>query len=83
MEHSLDVSHLEPPEPMERILEKLDELHEGDFLCVSHRREPFPLYAIIQQDGFNWHCKEESPALFRIYIWRAGDQRAEQLIPTF
>ncbi|RLA20347.1 MAG: Clp protease ClpB [Gammaproteobacteria bacterium] len=81
MEHPLDVSQLEPPEPMERILGKLDELKAGDFLSVTHRREPFPLYPLIEQDGFRWRCIEESPALFRIYIWRVHDLRAEQLIP--
>lgn len=82
MEHSLDVSGLEPPEPMERILEKLDELSEGDWLAVLHRREPFPLYGIIQQDGFCWRCIQDGAARFRIYIWRANDRGAERSIPT-
>lgn len=81
MEYSLDVSGLGPPEPMERILEALEALREGDLLHVSHRREPFPLYAIIQQDGFSWKCIEESPARFQIYIWRTDDQKAERTIP--
>ncbi len=81
MEQFIDVSKLEPPEPLERILEKLEALNEGDFLSVSHRREPIPLYAIIQENGFSWRCIEKSPAHFQIYIWRTNDQKAEQSIP--
>ena len=43
MERVLDVSDLEPPEPLERILDALDQLGTGDWLHVRHRREPFPL----------------------------------------
>lgn len=81
MQHSLDVSYLEPPEPMERILEQLGELNEGDFLSITHRREPFPLFTLIEKDGFSWRCTEESPDHFQIYIWRASDLLAEQSIP--
>jgi uncharacterized protein (DUF2249 family) len=81
MQHTLDVSYLEPPEPMEQILAKLAELNEGDFLSVTHRREPFPLFALIEKEGFNWRCTEERPAHFQIYIWRANDLLAQQSIP--
>lgn len=50
--HVLDVSGLEPPQPMVAILAKLSELGPGDTLEVSHHREPVPLYAHLEEAGF-------------------------------
>lgn len=51
MERRLDVSDLEPPEPMERILDALDEMPAEDCLRVRHRREPYPLYNNLIEDN--------------------------------
>lgn len=66
----IDVSELEPPEPMERILAHLQQLQTGQLLRVRHRREPFPLYPLLEQAGFEYCCipagMEEA---FLIYVW--------------
>ncbi len=73
----LDVSALEPCEPLERILEALPRLGAGDWLRVRHRREPRPLYGLLAEGGFRWwtRCDERG---CEIRIWRDGDAGAEQ-----
>lgn len=49
----LDVSGLLPPEPMEHILDALAALPPGASLRVRIDREPFPLYRILERDGYD------------------------------
>lgn len=49
---SLDVCGLEPPEPMEHVLEALSHLKKDQRLCVLIDREPRPLYRILDNNGF-------------------------------
>ncbi len=72
----LDVSRLEPPEPLVRILDALEELPPGVLLHVRHRREPFPLYAILEETGYAWHTRLCGANHYEIVIWRRDDERA-------
>lgn len=78
----LDVSQLEPPEPLQQAVAAVDTLATGVCLCLLHRREPLLLYPILEQHGFD-HITCATPhadngtAAFRIYIWRRHDTRAE------
>ena len=74
MERVLDVSDLEPPEPLERILDALDQLGNGDWLHVRHRREPFPLYGFLQRLGYAWQTERTGETAFDILIWPATSQ---------
>ena len=68
MERRVDVSDLEPPEPLERILDALIDLQSGDWLRVHHRREPFPLYPLLQRNGYRWRTEQRGDAV-DIVIW--------------
>jgi len=65
----IDVSGLEPPEPLERILARLQQLQAGQLLRVRHRREPFPLYPLLEQAGYKYCCIPSGTETFLIYIW--------------
>jgi uncharacterized protein (DUF2249 family) len=65
----IDVSGLEPPEPMERIFARLSQLQAGQLLRVRHRREPFPIYPMLAQAGFDHCCVRTGAESFLIYIW--------------
>jgi uncharacterized protein (DUF2249 family) len=73
----LDVSQLEPCEPMEQILAALPELGEGEYLHVLHRMEPYPLYSILTEKGFAWQTQLGEIVPVKIYIWRSGDAEAK------
>lgn len=70
MEHFLDVSGLEPPQPMVEILGRLARLAEGDALVVKHFREPVPLYAYLAEGGFEHSIERLAPGEYRLRIWR-------------
>ena len=65
----IDVSELEPPEPLERIFARLQQLQAGQLLRVRHRREPFPLYPLLEQAGYRHCCIPSGTEAFLIYIW--------------
>ncbi len=80
MEHLLDVSELEPCEPMQQTLSAISRLEEGDYLRVLHRREPHPLYPMLEQAGFSWYLYEGGPTGFQLLIWKQDDSKAQALI---
>ncbi len=75
-ERLLDVSHLEPCEPLERTLEAIATLAENERLCVLHRRDPRLLYPILDERGFAWQTREGGAAGFEIRIWRRSEPQA-------
>ncbi len=48
----LDLRHLAPPEPMERILEAVQSLKAGECLDAMTPLYPAPVLAILRADGF-------------------------------
>ena len=77
----LDVSELEPCEPLERTLAAIETLSLGECLRVLHRRDPLPLYEILEKRGFAHQTLVEGETAFEIWIWQQGDDQARQLIP--
>ena len=69
-ESLLDVRHLEPPEPLEQALEALAVLPEGERLSLLLRREPFPLYGILQREGYHHETEFTPDGDCVVYIWR-------------
>lgn len=76
-ERLLDVSDLEPPEPLERVLTALDELGDGEFLHMLHRRDPLLLYPELERRGFRYLTTFERDYECEVFIWRDGDTVAE------
>ena len=66
---TLDVRNLPPPEPLEHCLEALADLAPRQRLQMLIDREPYPLYAILDRDGFQHSCVFQNPH-FQITIWR-------------
>ncbi len=72
-ELNLDVRGLPPCEPMERILAGSDRLLPGQHLRALLSREPLPLFAILQQRGFQWQVVAVVEGRCELLVWRAGD----------
>jgi len=81
-EHILDVSDLEPPEPLQRVLNALPELGEGDYLHMLHRREPLLLYPELERRGFRYLDISNGDHECELLIWRDGDAAAEHACLT-
>lgn len=65
----LDVCGLEPPEPMERVLDALSRLESGRRLRVVIGREPFPLYRILENNGYAYSTSSREDYLYEVLIW--------------
>jgi uncharacterized protein (DUF2249 family) len=65
----LDVCGLEPPEPLEKVLEALSSLASDERLCVVIGREPHPLYQILERNGFSHSTRCREDYLYEVLIW--------------
>jgi uncharacterized protein (DUF2249 family) len=66
----LDVRGLEPPEPMVRTLAALEELPAGGTLVQLNVRVPKFLLPQLEERGFAYEIREQSPDLVRLFITR-------------
>lgn len=71
MEQYLDVRELRPPEPLERILDALADLAEDDWLRVTLRREPHPLYGLLRGMNYRWRTACQGKGRYEVLIWPA------------
>ena len=67
----IDVRGLPPPEPFETIMLALDTLPEGATLRVLIHREPYPLYEVLRDAGYNWQTSALTDGHYSILISRA------------
>lgn len=68
---TLDVRGLEPPEPMERVLEALSTLGSGRQLLMIIDRQPRPLYRILENNGYAYRETFKPEGIFEILIWHS------------
>lgn len=72
IEEVLNVCGLEPPEPMERVLDALDHLAPGKTLRMLIDREPRPLYRILQRNGYRYEAVLRDDGRYEIAIQLAS-----------
>lgn len=73
----IDVSGLEPPEPMVQVLAALRVLRADEYLVIAHRREPVPLYDLLPGLGFQRRTRPGTATEFEVLVWRAGEPDPE------
>lgn len=74
---TLDVSELEPPQPMHHITAALHKLQSGEVLVVKHRRKPTPLFDMLTGQ-YEYHCQKLSEDHYQLFFWRFEDAGAQQ-----
>jgi uncharacterized protein (DUF2249 family) len=67
----VDARHLEPPQPMVRILEALARLPQGAALRARTDRRPIHLYSHLEDRGFTGESEEQTDGSFITHIRRA------------
>jgi TusA-related sulfurtransferase len=65
----LDVCGLEPPEPLERVLDALASLPPGARLRMLIDREPHPLYGILRNNRYDYSSRVDEQHRYEILIW--------------
>ena len=68
---ALDLRHLEPPEPMLRIMERLARA-PAESLRVRLRHEPVPLYELLAQRGYAWRGAALADGGYELVIERSA-----------
>jgi TusA-related sulfurtransferase len=71
----VDARGLEPPEPMEKVMQTLALLRPGQSIRMLLHREPFPLYAILAERGYRHETRMEVDGSYVILI-RPSVERA-------
>lgn len=72
----LDVSELEPPEPLTLTLEAADQLQVGQYLRMLHRREPCMLYGNLDDNHFKYRQRKGTSSAVEVFIWAENDTEA-------
>lgn len=67
----IDARHMQPPEPMERVLEALDQLEPGNEIHLLIYREPVPLYGVLKRNGYTHVTQREANNTFVVRIRHA------------
>ncbi len=68
---SIDVRGMEPPEPLETILNNLESLAADEKLEVTHWREPLLLYPILDEQGWQKTVSyNKNTQIYLITIWK-------------
>ena len=67
---TLDVRGMEPPEPLQRVLETIGDFAPGDRLKLIIDCEPLPLYKILDRNGYAHQTVPGSESQREITIWR-------------
>ena len=69
----IDARWLRPPEPMEMVLNALDQLRPGQSIRMLLHREPFPLYPLLAERGYRHATQMEADGSYVILIRQAGE----------
>ena len=64
----IDARGLEPPEPMERVMQTLALLRPGQSIRLLLHREPFPLYPLLAERGYRHATRMEADGSYVILI---------------
>ncbi len=65
----LDARHLEPPEPLVRVVDAIRGFGKGDTLKLLIDQEPRMLYPILERSGFAHHTEPGTDAVYEVTIW--------------
>ena len=68
----IDARDLEPPEPLEKVMQALTLLRPGQSIRLLLPREPFPLYPILAARGYGHVTRMEANGDYVILIRQAG-----------
>lgn len=64
---SIDVRELPPPEPLQRTLERLQELEEDELLIQVNDRVPQHLFPLLRERGYEFETSDGEPTYTAIW----------------
>ena len=76
----LDVSDMDPPDPLVRTLEAAEQLKPGQYLRMLHRRDPCLLYGNLIDNAFKYFQRDGLTTAVEVFIWRENDADAAKAV---
>lgn len=64
----IDARLMQPPEPFERVMELIDRVDAGDIIELLLYREPFPLYRVLERNGYTYGASTDSEGTVTVRI---------------
>jgi uncharacterized protein (DUF2249 family) len=64
----IDARGLEPPRPFELVMEALCTLAPGDSVRLVIEREPYPLFRVLDRNGYRYAVRRGDDATYQIDI---------------
>jgi uncharacterized protein (DUF2249 family) len=64
----IDARGLEPPRPFELVMEALCELQPGDSIKLILDRVPYPLFRVLDRNGYRYQVAPGEPGSYEIDI---------------
>jgi TusA-related sulfurtransferase len=64
----VDARGLEPPQPMEKVMQALASLRPGQSIRLLLHREPFPLYPLLAERGYRHDTQMQADGSYVILI---------------
>ena len=68
-ELTLDVRGMEPPQPLELVLETIGDFQAGDRLKLVIDCHPTPLFKILERNGYGYSTAAGTDSVHEITIW--------------
>jgi uncharacterized protein (DUF2249 family) len=68
-EVTLDVRGMEPPQPLELVLEAIGDFKAGDRLKLVIDCHPTPLFRILDRNGYGYRTEAGKESVHEITIW--------------
>lgn len=72
MTRVIDGRDMQPPEPLEATLAALDDLPDGEELCLLLYCQPHPLFNALRRNGYQWQEDLQPDGTHEIRIRKAG-----------
>jgi uncharacterized protein (DUF2249 family) len=66
---TLDVRGMEPPQPLELVLETIGDFQAGDRLKLVIDCHPTPLFRILERNGYGYRTEPGKDSVHEITIW--------------
>ncbi|MEW5892940.1 MAG: DUF2249 domain-containing protein [Pseudomonadota bacterium] len=70
----VDARWLDPPEPMEKVLDAIGRLESGQRIRFLIHREPLPLYNLLKQMGLAHRTRPIEDHCYEVTIFEPGSE---------
>jgi tRNA 2-thiouridine synthesizing protein A len=74
----VDARWLEPPEPMEKVMQAVERLLPRQSIRLLLHREPYPLYVILENRGYCHTSRLQPDGTYEIHIMDASSVPNEE-----